>query len=559
MKRMHLGKRIASAVLCALVLAAILPAAIHAEEAEVTSVETLIAALGGEAYAEPGTSELGSDCVRLLQDVDLGGDTIAFTGRKTLVLDLNGRTLSADGAVLSLAENATLVLCDQSPSESGEVLSSGSGSVAAVMNRGHLRLVSGMIRNTGDGDGDTNDLAVFSTKKFVMLGGAIRGTYGGLFVSEGQFVMRGGEISAETGSAAYFCGGEITVEDGLLIGEKKAIHAESTETGGPLSVEIRGGTFDGKTQEGMSVRNYGGSSPAQVVVSGGSFSGPEDGVCLYTADPGVLTLTGGEFLSEEGVYGGVTIRSGVYVDDVLPEDAFTVRDVLGEGYYYDDEFVGTHTVTGDGYIIYSITAPSVRIIDAEEHGAILEKQAQDHADRLAAVIGSFSFDELNGASVPTAAAAETVIEYVLGQKLAAVDSLEIFDADSFRVATEEFVPAAPGEAGVYAFSVIVNDRATAAGFRVPVSALAATFPVTQPDGTESPATSGEPAGTVTEPTSELIFRPATTAPATPGGEGSPAWNGLRTALIIGISVALAVTVGAIVLIVLLTKKANKKK
>ncbi len=181
---------------------------------------------------------LGKDVenIKLIGDVALAGESIEIAAGKTVVLDLNGQTISQTGStpVSMITNNGNLTISDSNGSGKIEFTFNGevNNNIAAnaISNRGTLVVEGGVISNTGTGN---------------QIGYAID-NYNGATLT-----VKGGTISA-SGSSYYdgirlFCGNKqttVTVEDGTIstIWAQNPSANKATEVYGTVIVD--GGTIN---------------------------------------------------------------------------------------------------------------------------------------------------------------------------------------------------------------------------------------------------------------------------------------------------------------------------
>ncbi|GHV76874.1 hypothetical protein AGMMS49942_16950 [Spirochaetia bacterium] len=158
---------------------------------------------------------------------------IETAGGGNYVLNITG-TVDVAGVYIELAENAIVSLRG-----GGTLNQTGTDGLFALEKAGSkLILWDAGLKGNKDSDNPPLVYVDNSLAEFVMHGGTITGnTGGGVFVVDGTFTMKGGEISGNTatgGGGVGIAGGTFTMSGGEISG--------NTATGGG-GVGIEGGTF----------------------------------------------------------------------------------------------------------------------------------------------------------------------------------------------------------------------------------------------------------------------------------------------------------------------------
>ena len=338
-------KRLLSLLLILCLCAALLPAAVSAEDNVIELNQTKLDGLLGEATqvnpnlnAYSYKNPLPAGSYRLADDVVLMA-SIVIEGNVTL--DLNGKSITRDltypcGAFRVIGKDASLTLTDSSQNETGKICdffteTLGSG---VYVDGGSFIMNGGMIdRCSGHRGG--GGVYLTNGASFTMNAGTIRectarenASGGGVYVDSGcTFIMEGGAIDSCIS----------------LLGSAAGVYAAGTfvMTGG----EIRGCyTDDGNSGDGGGVYvapsgafKMSGGSIENCRAKGTYFDGKGGGVYVG----GTFSMTGGE-IKNCTAYGS---GAGVYVADgptatLIPENITgnkksdgTADDIAGPGGY----------------------------------------------------------------------------------------------------------------------------------------------------------------------------------------------------------------------------------
>ena len=293
-------KRLLSLILILCLCAALLPAAVSAEDNVIELNQTELDRLLGEAtQVKPNLNAysyenpLPAGSYRLADDVVLWA-SIVIKGNVTL--DLNGRhirknDLALCSAIRVIGENASLTLTDSSKEQSGAIDSFGGGDA--------FRLGGGVYVEGGS---------------FIMDGGTIYQSYavtsgGGVYLTNAaSFTMSGGAIQAC--EAKYHDGGGVYIGDGCtFIMEGGAIDSCKSSSGSAGGV-YAAGTFIMSGGEIRSCHTEDGE--------------PADGGGVYVATSGKFEMSGG---SIENCYTGSSGKGGgVYVGGTFTMTGGTIKN-----------------------------------------------------------------------------------------------------------------------------------------------------------------------------------------------------------------------------------------
>ena len=255
--------------------------------------ETDLAASGEELIDLINNAEDG-DVITLSKDIALGEDRVKIAAGKNLVIDLNGKTLSA-------ANTTAAASC-------------------AIENKGNLTLVNGTVTYQGVGDPSfgygTN--TINNTGKLVIENATIIntttvGSSVGIDCSAGaELIVNSGEIKSEKnairlcpfGSAAINC----TINGGTITGARAIqiqLPSNDPASAPEINLTVNGGTLTSKVADGFALYSYSaGQSFANVdvTIAGGTFNGHVAFGGGYKGDAETVTVTGGTFNGALGRY-----------------------------------------------------------------------------------------------------------------------------------------------------------------------------------------------------------------------------------------------------------------
>ena len=242
--------------------------------------------VANQAELKEAVENTSSSSVIVLTDNIVLTDPVTIGSGKDIVIDLNGKTVSA---------------------ESGN---------AFVVSAGKLLL-------RGDGNVSAKSSAVSSAV---------------VVMNNGEAIIDGGTYEGNMAFAVgTFNSNDKSVTNGRLIFNSGAVNSQEFSIGvyGTSEVEINGGTF---TSRDNAVIGTNGSSPLKshkysITVNGGTFNGnietSEYIACgIYMANTGDVVLNGGTFNINGGV--GVLVRSGSLTANAA-EISITEKEGLTEG------------------------------------------------------------------------------------------------------------------------------------------------------------------------------------------------------------------------------------
>lgn len=238
-----------------------------------TLLPTAALATGDEESTTPGTSpattlpESENGVIKLTENVALS-DTTSISADTTL--DLNGYTVSAETTVLSVTNDAKLIVQDSSAGKEGKISSTNSAGYAAVqLNAGKLVLESGCITSTQYG------VSVFEGSTATINGGSITSEYaclsGNNTKGDMNFIVTGGTLTS-TKSEAIYMPGQVTLDisGGVVKGGISARMGQIKISGG----EIYGMTTEQAKDSIAEYWNYSGSAwiGNAIYVWGGTYT-----------------------------------------------------------------------------------------------------------------------------------------------------------------------------------------------------------------------------------------------------------------------------------------------
>ena len=234
--------------------------------------------------------------IELNRDITLTETAVIAEG-KSVVLDLNGKTLAA--------------------ADKNTIRNDG----------GNLTIKNGTVTRTGDIVG----YAVNNASGEIVVENAT--ITRGLYTSGSKLTATNANISHEQSSrhAIYAWNCEVTLNSGTYHNDN-AGNATLMATGSSVVV-VNGGTFsiaDGRSTLGWTSSMFDQNGTAKVTIKGGIFNG---GFRINSADT-VLTVEGGEFNTNNGsgytdYSGTVSIKGGTYTDDAAKAFA---KKYVAEGY-----------------------------------------------------------------------------------------------------------------------------------------------------------------------------------------------------------------------------------
>ena len=350
-------------------------------------------ALAADTYTEwttednlptSGTYRLETD-VTLTKTITIGGwaSSVPAEPAQTLVLDLNGHTVTMDGGYLYVQTNGGLTIEDSAGT--GKITNEGATGYGAqlVMVAGAFTMTGGTVENHrsnskavflngsayGTLSGGTisnvasNGTAVFvnSQADFTMEDGTISNSVDGgdcIYVNtDATFVMNDGlvEQKGSYGSdAAIYNNGDGTIEitGGTVASGSMGVYAPFSPvevTGGSFETasyafQTRYTTIDPDTDSDVSVKSETGVfysfRGSENAISGGEFDAPQLVKEYTTEDPSTLTITGGVFENLDDsasapINTEIVISSGKFTNqDGAPAES--VKDYVAPGMAQDE-------------------------------------------------------------------------------------------------------------------------------------------------------------------------------------------------------------------------------
>jgi len=300
----------------ALLIAALLFAALPAGTAKAaTSVGTA---------AELSAALLTESEITVTADILVGlvdGNAFTISSGKTVTLDLNGYTISAETSNGAVLKNAgTLTIVDNSVAKGGKIINTNTtqtttGEVAksAISNTGVLTVNSGVtVAGPADGHGSWGDVNFNPAYGIDNLGGG-KVTVDGATIS-GAYGLRNFANVPET---------TITINGGIITGKTGiAMQSFGTNSG---TLTINGDTIVTATT-GSAIYAAGVTEYNQIVINGGTFSGENDYGTVCVVD-GTVTINGGTFIDRKGTYSLlnydaiVAVTAGTFNGDIYGGDS----------------------------------------------------------------------------------------------------------------------------------------------------------------------------------------------------------------------------------------------
>jgi len=359
--------KLLTALLVVGLLFSILPSQQAQAAAEVTDQAGLTAALAGTETD-----------IMLMADISIPGflDASVFTvpAGRTVTLDLNGKTISADvhwGGIFSNA--GTLTIVDNSAAKGGKIINTNTTASptynvpkSAISNTGVLTVNEGVtVAGPAQGHGAWNSPPVFNP------------AYGIDNLGGGQVTVNGATISGANGLRNFANGANtsITINGGTITGRtgismqsfgtvvgSLIINGNPTVTGATGSaiyargvtqynqIVINGGTFTGNHSDGTLVVGYG-----TLEINGGNFIDNIGEFSLYNWYANA-TVTGGTF--NGNVHGGVTDSDGNGLTTFAhPEGTkIYVRGAISGNVSGREQVTVIHSVVNGGSIQAAINA-----------------------------------------------------------------------------------------------------------------------------------------------------------------------------------------------------------
>ena len=352
---------------------------------------------------------IGETYYETLQDaVDVGGEvkvianitldqTVTVAADKTVVLDLNGKTISTSAEETSYAINnlGTLTLKDSSEGKTGAVNARGIYN-GYDENGNHVASAKIIVESgTYNAKGTNGGAAIFNY--------GIAEINGGTFTSIGGYSLSnqsGSSITVADGVTAnngiYISNGVLTINGGDIDGNRSGCHVvyawNSTVTinggdfynnnsgnatimaAGTTQMTIKGGIFGIKDGRVPGNANTWTScltdtqNSATMIVIGGTFNGG-----FRVQNGTTMTIEGGSFNdcfgSGYNIYGTATVKGGTFTDNAAITFA---RNYLADGFKLEENADGTYGVVPfveKSYEINEETTLAQAIAQAKEDGA----------------------------------------------------------------------------------------------------------------------------------------------------------------------------------------------
>lgn len=394
-----------------------------------TLLPTAALATGDEESTTPGTSpattlpESENGVIKLTENVALS-DTTSISADTTL--DLNGYTVSAETTVLSVTNDAKLIVQDSSAGKEGKISSTNSAGYAAVqLNAGRLVLESGCITSTQYG------VSVFEGSTATINGGSITSEYaclsGNNTKGDMNFIVTDGTLTSAKSEAIYMPGQTtLDVSGGVIKGGISARMGQIKISGG----EIYGMT---STQEKDSIAqywNYSGSAwiGDAIYVWGGTYTSDNENhgnSCNIEITGGKIN---GESMSAIAIYNiGNNYDQAINLDiSGDPEITGDVKIISGDDTWngYSSE-THAHTITSDVEI-------SGGTFSVQPNAAFLKPGL------------SATQTEEGGTFSITPAAVETVYPAILADQ-SETPITDLYDKDSYNVNATQATEAETGD------------------------------------------------------------------------------------------------------------------
>lgn len=383
-----------------------------------TLLPTAALATGDEESTTPGTSpattlpESENGVIKLTENVALS-DTTSISADTTL--DLNGYTVSAETTVLSVTNDAKLIVQDSSAGKEGKISSTNSAGYAAVqVNAGTLVLESGCITSTQYG------VSVFEGSTATINGGSITSEYaclsGNNTKGDMNFIVTGGTLTS-TKSEAIYMPGQVTLDisGGVVKGGISARMGQIKISGG----EIYGMTTEQAKDSIAQYWNYSGSAwiGNAIYVWGGTYTSDNEeygNSCNIEISGGKIS---GESMNAIAIYNiGNNYEQAIDLNiSGNPEIVGDVKIISGDETWngYSSE-THAHTITSDVEI-------SGGTFSVQPNAAFLKPGL------------SATQTEEGGTFSITPAAVETVYPAILADQADTNPIEELYDKDSYTV------------------------------------------------------------------------------------------------------------------------------
>ncbi len=378
------------------------------------------------AEAIAAVNELGNK-VSIAKDLELT-ETVVVPADKTMVLDLNGKTVTmndASGAAAALLKNnGNLTIMDGTEAKAGKLSFKTTTPSAAnayasntISNYGVITIESGNVENLSVGGGACYALDNYAGSTATINGGKLTAEKTAVRIfnwtngeeAKATINMNGGEIYSKNGYginvnsgnapfvALNIAGGTITTD---YADYKLAVYVVNKNSAENFTANVTGGTFNGIfALNGVTAQTM---TQGAVAVSGGTF----EGVTCYE-DPAYGFVSGGTFKSAvdaKAVATGFICKDngdgtfGVIVD---PKHGM-VAQINRNDYYAENQYFATI----NDAVQAAVTGETVTLIaDVETSAAKLATIKDDYAVLVAVKNKQITID-LNGKNVTVTPTAE---------------------------------------------------------------------------------------------------------------------------------------------------------
>ena len=396
------------------------------------------------AEAIAAVNELGNK-VSIAKDLELT-DAVVVPADKTVVLDLNGKTVTmndASGAnAVLLKNNGNLTIMDGTEAKAGKLSFKTTTPSAAnayasntISNYGTLTIESGNVENLSVGGGACYALDSYAGSTATINGGKLTAEKTAVRIfnwtngeeAKATINMNGGEIYSKNGYginvnsgnapfvALNIAGGTITTD---YADYKLAVYVVNKNSAENLTINVTDGTFNGIfALNGVTAQTM---KQDAVAVSGGTF----EGVTCYD-DPAYGFVSGGTFKSvvdAKAVATGFICKDngdgtfGVIVD---PKHGM-VAQIIRNDYYAENQYFATINEA----VQAAVNGETVTLIaDVETSAAKLATIGEENYAVLVAVKEKDITLNLNGKSVTVTPTAEE-LENAEGKMLMSVFGMD---------------------------------------------------------------------------------------------------------------------------------------
>lgn len=306
------------------------------------------AAVNGTEYAtlaEAIAAAKSGDTVKVIKNINLGGETINVAADDEVVLDLNGFSITGTGNPLVL-NRGTLVIRDSGSEDVGSIVNTESGkdAVAAVGSSASLTIESGQIKGENRAVVAQNGATMSVTGGKLMGKAGLRASNGAADVKTsvsvsnceiigttwGMYIQ--GNIDADEAAHAVAYPVEVTVGRGASISSEGETGITVRGNGAVLNVQdgtVAGGPGYGAI-DGNGTPKYGGTV---INIHGGTVTGVTDrnadgsfvesGVGIYHPQAGTLNITGGAITGDTGIEmraGTLNVEGGTITGTMTPTE-----------------------------------------------------------------------------------------------------------------------------------------------------------------------------------------------------------------------------------------------